>query len=85
MKKIVKDVLGFVSLVLVLPFIIPSGLMVLAGLYIAQLLIKIAGTGGESDKSAEGQRLENDKWSGVERSRILLMLAARIWCKFFYF
>ena len=65
MKKIVKDVLGFVSLVLVLPVIIPSGRMVVAGLYIAQLLIKIAGTGGESDKSAEGQRLENDKWSGV--------------------
>ena len=63
-----KDVLGFVSLVLVLPFVVPAGLMVLAGLYIAQLLIKIAGTGSESDKSAEGQRLENDKWSGVSES-----------------
>lgn len=63
MKKIVKDVLGYVSLVLVLPFVVPAGLVVLAGLYLAQLLVKLAGadsTGKSSEPVAEG-----DKWSGV--------------------
>lgn len=67
MKKIVKDVLGYVSLVLVLPFIVPAGLVVMAGLYVAQLLIRLVGGGNNegTEKKATEPVAENDKWSGV--------------------
>ena len=53
MKKIVKNVLGFVSLLLVLPFVIPAGLMVLAAMFVAQQLIKVVGGCQGNGKSEE--------------------------------
>ncbi len=70
MKKFVKKVLGFVSLLFVLPFVIPAGLLVLAGLYMGQMLAGlVVGYGKNRKPSDENQRIANgNKWSNVTDS-----------------
>ena len=68
MKKIVKNVLGFVSLLLVLPFVIPAGLMVLAAMFVAQQLIKVVGGCQGNGKSEETRCEDSNKWNNVSDS-----------------
>ena len=68
MKKIVKNVLGFVSLLLVLPFVIPAGLMVLAAMFVAQQLIKVVGGCQGNGKSEETRFEDSNKWNNVSDS-----------------
>ena len=69
MKKIVKNVLGFISLLFVLPFVIPAGLMVLAAMYVAQQLIKMVSGSQYGNKCEEEPRFENNnKWNNVSDS-----------------
>lgn len=68
MKKIVKNVLGFVSLLFVLPFVIPAGLMVLAAMFVAQQLIKVVGGCQGNGKSEETRFEDSNKWNNVSDS-----------------